>query len=101
MMKNFDPRVKAREAMQAQLVQKEGVTLRKPQWTDDKPPPHPNVYSDGSVHNPRSTHWQIGGVGIWWPERKLTEEPLNENEENICTLSRKISGYVVGTRSIF
>ena len=37
----------------------EGGNLPMPQWTQSKPPEKPNVYSDGSVHNPRSSHRQV------------------------------------------
>jgi hypothetical protein len=40
-----------------------------------------NNYSDGSLKNPVGNHWAIGGVGIWWPERKEQEKPLNNEEE--------------------
>ena len=76
----FDPRVKAREVVQVQLRREGRQELATPKWTDEKPPEEPNTYSDGSVHNPRSTAWQIGGVGIWWPGRKLEAQPLTEDE---------------------
>ena len=43
-------------------------------------PSKPNGYSDGSLKNPVGNHWAIGGIGIWWPNRKNEEEPLNEQE---------------------
>ena len=35
-------------------------------------PPEPNVYSDGSVKNPRGLHWKVGGVGVWWQNRCIS-----------------------------
>ena len=43
---NFDPRVKAREAVQAQLGKKGEQEIPKPQWINEKPPEEPNVCSD-------------------------------------------------------
>ena len=64
-LKDFDPRVKAREVMQVQLQPKGLEELPAPEWVEGKPPDKPNVYSCGSVKNPKSSHWQIGGVGVW------------------------------------
>jgi hypothetical protein len=44
-------------------------------------PKEPNVYSDGSVKNPRGLHWKVGGVGVWWKNRNLDDEPVTETEE--------------------
>ena len=80
-MKDFDPRVKAREVMQVQLQPAKGCEeLPTPECVEEEPPMKPNVFSDGSVKNPRSTHWQIGGVGVWWPDRKIATDPLEKNE---------------------
>ena len=43
----------AREVMQSMLEQRKGSeALPAPKKTTGKPPARPNVYSDGSVHNP-------------------------------------------------
>ena len=47
---------------------------------DLKAPKQINSYSDGSLKNPTGNHWAIGGVGLWWPERKEDKEPLNKEE---------------------
>ena len=44
-------------------------------------PEKPNVYSDGSVKNPRGLRWKAGGVGIWWQNRDMGKRPLTEAEE--------------------
>ncbi len=41
-------------------------------------PFHINNDSDGSLKNPMGNHWAIGGVGIWWPSRKIEEKQLNK-----------------------
>ena len=66
--------------MQVLLQPKGCEELPAPEWVEGKPPDKPNVYSDGSVKNPKSTHWQIGGVGVWWPDRRITTELLEQNE---------------------
>ena len=40
----------------------------------------PSAYSDGSVKNPRGMHWKMGGVGLWWRGRNLTDTPLTMAE---------------------
>ena len=53
-------------------------------------PTQPNVYSDGSLKHPRGIFWQVGGAGVWWPKRSLTEVPIIAAEENIrCTNKKK------------
>ena len=61
------------------------------QWQDAKNatgqgeiPNKPDVYNDGSVHNPRSLLWQVGGgVGVYWPAREEKTAPLTEIEKYI------------------
>ena len=43
-------------------------------------PEDPNVYSDGSVKNPRGLHWKVGGVGVWWRNRCIERNPLTQAE---------------------
>ena len=38
------------------------------------------MYTDGSLQNPTSRHWQVGGMGIFWPDRKLEDQPLEDHE---------------------
>ena len=51
-----------------------------PECVEEMPLEKPNVYSDGNVKQIKSTQWQIGGVGVWWPDRKIATDPLEENE---------------------
>jgi len=41
------------------------------------------VYNDGSLKNSLCQWWSVGGIGVWWPERKLNDTPLNHNERNL------------------
>ena len=44
------------------------------------PPDCPNVYSDGSLKNPRNWYWGMGGYGVVWSSRDLRNQPLSQNE---------------------
>ena len=48
---------------------------------NEEPPEEANVYSDGSVKNLRIAHLQVGGVGVYWPNRNGDEVPLTEDEK--------------------
>jgi hypothetical protein len=56
-------------------------TWSMPQPCTDRPPEKVNVYSDGSLKNPHSQMWALGGLGIWWPGRQLEEKPLSWAEK--------------------
>ena len=45
----------------------DGQNLPMPEEVEKKAPSDPNVVIDGGVHNPTSSHWQVGGIGNWWP----------------------------------
>ena len=79
-LRKLEPRTKAREVMQYRLQPKGWHDLPNPKWIDEESPEKPNVYSDGSVKNPRSAFCQIGGVGVWWPNRKIETMPLETAE---------------------
>ena len=49
----------------------------------------PNVYSDGSLHNPSSMHWRLGGIGVYWPGRCLRDSPLTEAEQRYTRSEEK------------
>ena len=55
--------------------------MPKPLDKNIEAPTEPNGYSDGSLKNPIGNHWAIGGIGMWWPNRKIEEEPLNKQED--------------------
>ena len=56
------------------------------------PPPEPNVFPDGSVINPRSLHWQIGGMGLWWPDRNEDSQPRNDAERTLANAVQETHG---------
>ena len=58
--------------MQSILADEADEDIPLPQRVKEgEPPENPNVYSDGSLKNPGvGPHWMIGGIGVWWPERK-------------------------------
>ena len=53
--------------------------------------------SDGSLKNPVGNHWAIGGVGIWWPCRRIEERPLNNEEEKYLEHEWKYGGCMLWT----
>ena len=68
--------------MQSMLEQRKGSqALPAPEKTKGKPPARPNVYSDGSVHNPKDQNLQERGVGVYWPERTEENLPVTESEK--------------------
>ena len=79
---NEEAECTAREVMQSTLEQRKGSqTLPAPQRTKGKPPTRPNVYSDGSGHNPKDQNWQVGGIGVYWPDRTEENLPATEPEK--------------------
>ena len=78
----------ARELIQAMAEKAKGsVALPKPRAVKERPQKKPYVYSDGSVHNPKSFHWQVGGIGAFWPGRSEAQT------------ARKKKGFVCTTRT--
>ena len=51
-----------------------------PMKQDGEAPEDISVYTYGSLQNPTSRRWQVGGLGIFWPDRNLSEQPLEEYE---------------------
>ena len=72
--------ITAREYIQYKVDEGGETKLSAPQSEEGTVPEKPNVYTDGSLHNPTSRHWQVGGMGIFWPERELQKEPLEQHE---------------------
>ena len=61
-----------------------------PPKSKDKAPQDPNVFNDGSLKNASCQWWSAGGIGVWWPGRNLTDDPLNQNEANlVARVSKK------------
>ena len=55
-----------------------------PERTDEDAPEDTNVYSDGSLLNPRVQHYAVGGAGIWHPGRTGTADE-SEIERRFAT----------------
>ena len=45
-------------------------------------PTNINAYSDGSLKHTKGHFWQVGGAGVWWPDR--SKEDLSEEEKNFA-----------------
>jgi len=73
-------KITAREYIQYKVDEGGKEKLPMPRRQAGKAPEDINVYTDGSLQNPTSRHWQVGGMGIYWPDRKFTEHPLEEHE---------------------
>ena len=77
----------AREHMQHRINEHDGIDLPLPEEVKyGQVPEKPNVFSDGSVKNPKEATWRIGGAGTWWPGRKIETMRASETEENTHAL---------------
>ena len=72
----------AREVMQQYTYPKDcvDIPLPKPHVSTKGMPANSNVYSDGSLKNPRGVHWHFGGIGIFYPGRNSKNIPITEKE---------------------
>ena len=87
----------ARQAFQLQRGQNEEVDIAPPNPTMDRPPQHPNVYSDGSVKNPTEPQFSLGGAAAWHPQRELAQRPASNSEANIGVFAQQAHGLKVIT----
>ena len=92
--KQHDARWTAREVIQRHTSSWEYDDIEKPKKVEEgkEAPENPNCYSDGSLKNPVGNHWAIGGLGLWWPERKEECEPLNDKERTYMDHEWKYGG---------
>ncbi len=74
----------ARQFMAALRHGESDFDIQLPTRCTELPPPDPNVYTDGSLKHPRFQEWSLGGFGIWWPNRNLDHQPLNDTEEKFA-----------------
>ena len=51
-----------------------------------------NVYSDGSLMNTRTNSFKLAGAGVWWPNRKNSEMPLSEAEQDLALANQEDEG---------
>ena len=79
-MQKLPINITAREYVQYKVDEGGKGELPDPEREEGVPPEDPNTYTDGSLHNPTSRHWQVGGMGIFWPDRCLKEEPMEDHE---------------------
>ena len=61
-------------------------------WTTERAPVDPNVYTDGGVQNPASRAWATGTFGVFWPNRSLSDYPLNSVEADYAKSSQVDDG---------
>ena len=94
----------ARQYMATLRTQGETDKIAMPAQCQECAPETPNVYTDGSLKNPRYHQWSQGGFGIWWPSRNLTTKPLSSAEEDYTLHEHddqgvKMWGWLPGGRS--
>lgn len=70
--------ITAREVMQNLLAPgPDSEDLPMPERIEGMPPMDPHVYSDGSVHNPTSMHWNIWRGGRFLAEKRDGQGPVD------------------------
>ncbi len=60
-------RKNARQTVQALKAQLAQADFERPNPCNLDPPDEINVYTDGSLKNPKRLAFAIAGAGIWWP----------------------------------
>ena len=76
------------------------IPLPKKLGEEVEAPKEINNYSDGSLKNPVGNHWAIGGIGIWWPNRRSEEKPINDEEEKSLNTNGNKVDACCGRRSM-
>ena len=64
-MQGLPIEITAREYIQYKVDEGGKEQPPMPSKQDAKAPEEINVYTDGSLQNPTSRHWQVGGMGIF------------------------------------
>ena len=75
MMGRLDKDMAAREFVQIYTGPESYNQIPNPEPCTERSPIKPNAYADGSVLNPKGLHWALGGLGVWWPQRKEPQHP--------------------------
>ena len=92
-------RYNARQAFQklkiGEVASKDAFS--KAEWTNERAPSEPNVYTDGSMRHPRYTMYALAGAGIWWPGRKLGNHPLSQREIEMAWEEQETDGVKLST----
>ena len=78
-----DKQLNARQVMHNNRSDFAFIDLEFPQTSEEDAPEAPNVYNDGSLNHALCQWWSVGGIGVIWPGRDLTLNPLNRNETNL------------------
>ena len=77
--------ITAREIMTELTKSGDDAEIVKPrieQRVDEEAPEKSNAYSDGCLKHVKGPFWHLGGVGVWWPNRK--QEQLTSDETKIA-----------------
>ena len=80
-LKKIDGEATARELVQRFTTMYAAEDLELPERAKGDMPMEPNVYTDGSMLNPRGYNWQIGEFGVWWKDREAKDRLLNKHEK--------------------
>ncbi len=72
-------------------------SMELPKWCEDAAPQGINVYTDGSWKNPLRQYWGLGGAGVWWPGRDLSERQLSEAEYILGVTRQEENGVAMKT----
>ena len=84
-MIKLDEEMTAREMIQMFTGGEGYEDIPNPEKCEERAESKPNVYTDGSMLNPKGLHWSIGGLGIWWPGKqkaaRTAEEEYFHNEQ--------------------
>ena len=88
-VKKINGEVAARELAQHFTTMEDATYVELPEKAKGDMPTEPNVYTDGSMLNPKGHNWQIGGFGVWWKGREIEDRPLNKQEEKYTNTEEK------------
>ena len=88
--------IPAREVMVAMTKGEEGEEMVRPKIKEQVQgiaPQEPNAYSDGSLKNTKGYFWQLGGAGVWWPNR--VESEVTQEEMKIAEYKETEGGVML------
>ena len=87
LLPDADKKLNARQIMHKHRSDFALLDWELPPLATETAPEEPNVFNDGSLKNSLCQWWSAGGIGVWWPNRNLTQNPLNANEQNLLIRS--------------
>ena len=94
MMKTLDGEMTAREMTQMFTGTEGYEQIPYPQKCDQRAAATPDVYTDGSIINPKGLHWSIGGIGVWWPGRT---KDATDAERQVAHTEKEEGGMMMWT----